>query len=108
MANTSVQTVKTPKGDLKLSPEIVKKYLVNGNGSITDSECAMFLALCKYQNLNPFLKEVYLIKYGISVEESFMPDSSTRNGRPSRSRTREWMPSNRKKTGLRTSRKYGL
>ncbi len=47
-----------------LSPEIVRKYLVNGGGNVTDQEIMMFLSLCKYQKLNPFLREVYLIKYG--------------------------------------------
>ena len=40
--------------------------LVNGNGAITNQEVTMFLSLCKFQKLNPFLKEVYLIKYGNS------------------------------------------
>jgi phage recombination protein Bet len=57
---------KTDKGDMKLSPSIVKKYLVSGNGNVTDNEVAMFIALCKYQNLNPFLREAYLIKFGSS------------------------------------------
>lgn len=30
----------------------------------TDSELAMCLALCKAQHLNPFTREVYLVKYG--------------------------------------------
>ena len=47
-----------------LSPEIVKKYLVNGQGGVTDHEVEMFIRLCQYQKLNPFLREAYLIKYG--------------------------------------------
>ena len=54
----------TDKGEMKLSPAIVRKYLVSGNGQVSDQECAMFIALCKYQNLNPFLREAYLIKFG--------------------------------------------
>lgn len=50
--------------EVKLSPAIVKKYLVSGEGKVTDQEIMMFMALCKYQNLNPFLREAYLIKYG--------------------------------------------
>lgn len=49
---------------VKLSPNIIRNYLVNGNGAVTDQEVAMFLNLCKYQRLNPFLKEAYLVKYG--------------------------------------------
>lgn len=49
---------------VKLSPSIIKNYLVNGNGAVTDQEAMMFLSLCKFQKLNPFLREAYLIKYG--------------------------------------------
>ena len=51
---------------VRLSPKMVKDYLVNGNGAVTTQEVVMFLSLCKYQHLNPFLKEAYLIKYGNS------------------------------------------
>lgn len=49
---------------IKLSPAIVKNFLVNGNGSVTNQEIVMFLNLCKAQHLNPFLREAYLIKFG--------------------------------------------
>lgn len=49
---------------VKLSANTVAKYLVNGNGNVNEQEIMMFLSLCKYQKLNPFLKEAYLIKYG--------------------------------------------
>lgn len=45
----------------KITPETVRKYICP---EATDQEIAMFLTLCKEQNLNPFLKEVYLVKYG--------------------------------------------
>lgn len=51
---------------VKLSPTTVRNYLVNGDGKVTDQEVMMYLTLCRYQHLNPFLKEVYLIKYGSS------------------------------------------
>lgn len=51
--------------EIQLSPEIVKSYLVSGDAEkVTDQEVMMFLALCRFQKLNPFLKEAYLIKYG--------------------------------------------
>lgn len=57
----------TPNGDeVILKPSTVRTYLTNGNGAVTDAEVNMFLSLCKFQKLNPFLKEVYLIKYGNS------------------------------------------
>ena len=50
---------------LKLSPQIIKRYLVSGDANaVTDQEVMMFLSLCRFQHLNPFLKEAYLIKYG--------------------------------------------
>lgn len=51
---------------VKLSPQTVRNYLVNGGGNVSDQEVMMYLTLCRYQHLNPFLKEVYLIKYGNS------------------------------------------
>lgn len=50
--------------DVKLSPNIIKNYLVAGDGRISDEEAIMFLNLCKYAKLNPFLREAYLVKYG--------------------------------------------
>ena len=51
---------------VKLSTDMIKRYLVSGNGAVTDQEVVMFLSLCKFQHLNPFLREAYLIKYGTS------------------------------------------
>lgn len=48
---------------VKLSPTIVKKYLTT-SPTVTDQEVMMFISLCKFQHLNPFLREAYLIKYG--------------------------------------------
>ena len=54
---------ETDHGAVKLSPNIIRRYLVNGQGNVTDEEVVMFINLCRYQQLNPFLKEAYLIKY---------------------------------------------
>lgn len=51
---------------VKLSPSIIRKFLVSGGGNATDQEIMTFLTLCKFQRLNPFLREAYLIKYGNS------------------------------------------
>jgi len=69
MAKNGKMLVKyeTEHGEITLSPEIVKRYLVSGDADrVTDQEMMMFLALCKYQRLNPFLREAYLIKFGDS------------------------------------------
>jgi phage recombination protein Bet len=39
------------------------RQLTNNNTLITNDEIAMFVELCKYQRLNPFIKEAYLVKY---------------------------------------------
>lgn len=50
---------------VKISPKTVRAYLVNGDGGeVTDQEIMMFLSLCKFQRLNPWLREAHLIKYG--------------------------------------------
>lgn len=49
---------------VKLSPAMIKNYLVSGGGNVTNEEVMMFLSLCRFQHLNPFLREAYLIKYG--------------------------------------------
>lgn len=51
--------------EVKLSKSLIKNYLVSGNkDAVTDQEVTMFLSMCKFQHLNPFLREAYLIKYG--------------------------------------------
>lgn len=51
---------------VKISPAMIRRYLVSGGGNVTDEEVTMFLSLCKFQHLNPFIREAYLIKYGDS------------------------------------------
>lgn len=57
----------TPFGaehEIKLSPTVIRQYLVSGNGMVTDQEVMMFLMLCRNAQLDPFRREAYLIKYG--------------------------------------------
>lgn len=69
---------KANNEDVKLTRSMVKNFLVSGNGKISDQETMMFLSLCKFQHLNPFLNEAYLIKFGsspaqiITSKEAFM------------------------------------
>lgn len=61
-----------------LSGNTVKNYLVRGNGDVSDQELVMYINLCKFQKLNPFLNEAYLVKFGtqpaqiIVSKEAFM------------------------------------
>jgi len=77
---------ETDTGEVKLSYDIVKKYLVSGNPEkVTDQEVMMFINLCKYQKLNPFLREAYLIKFG-NEPATFITGKDTFTKRASKSK----------------------
>lgn len=71
---TQQQVVKQPsKGevvyqvagqDVKLSYQIVRDYLTKGNGQVSDQDLVQFISICKFNQLNPFLNEAYLVKFG--------------------------------------------
>lgn len=64
-ANNAIVNYMANGVEIKLSPQIVKKFLISGDPSnVTDEEIMMFMSLCKYQGLNPFIHEAYCIKYG--------------------------------------------
>ena len=63
--NPMVITFAAGEEQVKLSPQIVRNYLVSGSPeTVTEQEIVMFMNLCRFQHLNPFLREAYLIKYG--------------------------------------------
>lgn len=50
--------------EITLSFDIVKNYLVSGKKElVTPQELMFFMGICKARGLNPFAKEVYLVKY---------------------------------------------
>lgn len=53
-------------GGQVLTADTVRKYLTSGNGKVSDQEVLMFIELCKAQNLNPFVRDAYLVKMGDS------------------------------------------
>ncbi len=66
------QVAKRPAGEVKyqangqditLNYNLVRSHLVRGNAEVTDTELLNFIAICKYNKLNPFLNEAYLIKF---------------------------------------------
>lgn len=63
----SIIRYETESGEVALSADIVRRYLVSGNDNagnfVTNEEIVMFIKLCQFQKLNPFLREAYLIKY---------------------------------------------
>lgn len=50
--------------DVKLSYQIVRDYLTKGNGQVSDQDLVQFISICKFNQLNPFLNEAYLVKFG--------------------------------------------
>ncbi len=51
--------------EIRLTFDTVKRYLVSGDATkVSDEEVVLFMKLCEAQKLNPFRKDVYLIKFG--------------------------------------------
>ncbi len=59
---------------IELGFDIVRKYI---NPLASDAEIYTFMQLCKAQNLNPFLKECYLIKYDEKAPASIVVGKET-------------------------------
>lgn len=55
---------ETAFGNVSITPDDVVRYLVKGGGNVTEQEIKLFMELCKYQKLNPFVGEAYAIKFG--------------------------------------------
>jgi len=58
----------------ELTVEIIRKYI---NPLATEQEAYMFLRLCQSQQLNPFLREAYLIKYSPSEPATIVVGKDT-------------------------------
>lgn len=50
--------------EVKLSYATVRNFLTKGGGNVTDQDLVQFISICKYNQLNPFLNEAYLVKFG--------------------------------------------
>ena len=50
--------------EVTLSRTIVRNYLTKGNGDVTDADLVQFISICQFNQLNPFLNEAYLVKFG--------------------------------------------
>lgn len=61
---TAPVTYESAFGEVTLSKEVVLKYLKRGNADLTEQEIGLFISLCRYQKLNPFIGEAYPIKFG--------------------------------------------
>ena len=67
LVNKPVQKVETTKYmangmQVTLTPGTVKNYLISGDKDrVSDQEVAMFINLCRFTGLNPWLREAYCI-----------------------------------------------
>lgn len=50
--------------DVTLSYGIVRDFLTKGGGNVSDQDLVQFISICKFNQLNPFLNEAYLVKFG--------------------------------------------
>lgn len=57
-------TYQSAGQDVTLSYQIVRNFLTKGDGKVTDQDLTQFISVCKYNQLNPFLNEAFLIKFG--------------------------------------------
>ena len=55
--------------EVKLSYQIVRDFLTKGGGQVTDQDLVQFISICKFNQLNPFLNEAYLVKFGSSTAQ---------------------------------------
>ena len=69
MTTTEITKFETSHGQVELSVTSIKDLFCP---LATDSEAAMFLAVCQYQGLNPFLRDAYLIKYDTKAAASIV------------------------------------
>lgn len=50
--------------DVNLSFQIVRNYLTRGQSAVSDAEVIQFISLCRANQLNPFIGDAYMVKYG--------------------------------------------
>ncbi len=62
--NKGLIEYKVAGENVKLSYDIVRNFLTKGNGQVSDQDLVQFISICKYNQLNPFLNEAYLVKFG--------------------------------------------
>lgn len=49
---------------VNLSFQIVRNYLTRGKAVVSDAEVIQFISLCRANQLNPFIGDAYMVKYG--------------------------------------------
>ena len=55
---------QTDSGEVSLTVGMIKQFLAVGSKPISMKEAIVFMQLCKFNGLNPFVRDAYLIKFG--------------------------------------------
>ena len=63
MSKAIIQYKASDGQDVKLSPNMVAKYIVTGNGQATEQEIFKFMAQCQARGLNPLAGDAYMVSY---------------------------------------------
>ena len=64
---TTIKTYQVNGAEVSLSPAMAINWLVKGS-NLTEKEAVMFVNLCYYSRLNPFIGDAYLVKYGSDAQ----------------------------------------
>jgi len=57
-------TIRTEAGEVTITVNQVKKFLARGNKDITVNEAVEFIQMCKFNGLNPWVGDAFLVKFG--------------------------------------------
>ena len=77
---TDIVKYESAFGEVTLSKDVVLKYLARGSTALNEQEIMLFIQLCKYQKLNPFVGEAYPIKFGTEFQMIVGYDTYKRRG----------------------------
>ena len=78
----SIITYQTEQGaPMKLSPAIVRRYLAQGKFPPDDVEVVFFMKTCQAYKLNPYLREVHLLKFSQNSPATIVVGKETYNKR---------------------------
>lgn len=58
--------------EITLTPQDVAAYCYSGNAPLSQRDVVNFMATCQALGANPFLRDVYLVKYGNSEDAQIM------------------------------------
>ena len=63
MANELSRTFEADGQEITLNPNVVVRYILNGNGNVPESEMAKAIMTCAARKLNPFSGDVHILPH---------------------------------------------